>query len=144
MKIPSNLQDNGMSNFLKTLCSSCKACPNLITLDPGPEQCEACAHKLLKRSIKLDSSDSPLACGVKRERLSPTPLEHQLPTPPPETSVPQQTLLSPSPKTPAFNNHHNNTDDTNTVLSSSISSNGVGRFKFIQNHVDILCEAHYI
>lgn len=133
MKIPSHLQDNGMSNFLKTLCSSCKACSNLITLDPGPEQCETCAHKLLKRSIKSDSSDSPQPCGMKRERLSPTPLEKQLPTPPPETAVPQQTLLPPlaSPKTPAFNNLHNNTINhkTNTVSPSVISSNEAGRFK---------------
>lgn len=32
-----------MSQFLKTLCRTCNSCENLITLDPGPEQCDKCA-----------------------------------------------------------------------------------------------------
>lgn len=32
-----------MSQFLQTLCQTCNSCENLITLDPGPEQCDECA-----------------------------------------------------------------------------------------------------
>lgn len=32
-----------MTQFLQTVCRTCDSCENLITLDPGPEQCENCA-----------------------------------------------------------------------------------------------------
>lgn len=31
-----------METFLNTLCKSCEACPNLITLEPEPDQCAGC------------------------------------------------------------------------------------------------------
>lgn len=31
-----------MSQFLRTISKTCEACPNLITLEPGPEQCDKC------------------------------------------------------------------------------------------------------
>lgn len=72
VKIPSNLQDNenaGMAEFLKTLCTSCRACQNLITLDPGPEQCNDCETQNTKRTMKMsDTISSPPS--PKRERLS--------------------------------------------------------------------------
>lgn len=72
VKIPSNLQDNenaGMAEFLKTLCTSCRACQNLITLDPGPEQCSDCETQNTKRTMKMnDTVSSPPS--PKRDRPS--------------------------------------------------------------------------
>lgn len=31
-----------MSQFLHTICTTCEACSNLITLEPGPDQCDKC------------------------------------------------------------------------------------------------------
>lgn len=72
VKIPSNLQDNenaGMAEFLKTLCTSCRACQNLITLDPGPEQCSDCETQNTKRSMKMNDTVSTPP-SPKRDRPS--------------------------------------------------------------------------
>ena len=49
VKIPwkpnDTLSDAQMTQFLQTICRTCDACENLITLDPGPEQCEKCAEE---------------------------------------------------------------------------------------------------
>lgn len=37
------LTDHEMTQFLQTLCRTCESCPNLITLEPEPEQCHSCA-----------------------------------------------------------------------------------------------------
>ncbi|XP_055308025.1 polycomb protein Scm-like isoform X2 [Sitodiplosis mosellana] len=39
------LSDAQMTQFLQIICRTCDACENLITLDPGPEQCETCAEE---------------------------------------------------------------------------------------------------
>uniref|UniRef100_A0A182SYA7 Uncharacterized protein n=1 Tax=Anopheles maculatus TaxID=74869 RepID=A0A182SYA7_9DIPT len=59
VKIPAYIKQKGnagVSEFLEMLCSSCQACVKLITLEPGPEQCEDCfIHSSpLKRSIKTE------------------------------------------------------------------------------------------
>uniref|UniRef100_A0A182TRF7 SAM domain-containing protein n=1 Tax=Anopheles melas TaxID=34690 RepID=A0A182TRF7_9DIPT len=59
VKIPAYIKQKanaGVSEFLEMLCTSCQACPRLITLEPGPEQCDDCSlHSLpLKRSIKTE------------------------------------------------------------------------------------------
>lgn len=52
MKIPckpnDTLTDAQMTQFLQTLCQTCGSCLNLITLDPGPEQCDECAAEEAK------------------------------------------------------------------------------------------------
>lgn len=40
-----------MSQFLKTLCRTCSSCEHLITLDPGPEQCDKCAAEEQKELL---------------------------------------------------------------------------------------------
>lgn len=60
-----------MAEFLKTICTTCHACENLITLDPGPEQCSDCDTQNSKRSTKMgDSVSSPPS--PKRARSSPS------------------------------------------------------------------------
>lgn len=52
VKIPckpnDTLTDAQMTQFLQTLCKTCGSCLNLITLDPGPEQCDDCAAEEAK------------------------------------------------------------------------------------------------
>lgn len=47
VKIPSatNLSDEEMLRFLQTICTTCEACPNLITLEAGSEQCDNCSEQ---------------------------------------------------------------------------------------------------
>lgn len=42
------LSDAQMAQFLQTLCQTCGSCLRLITLDPGPEQCDDCAAEEAK------------------------------------------------------------------------------------------------
>lgn len=84
VKIPSNLQDNenaGMAEFLKTLCTTCRACQNLITLDPGPEQCTDCETQTTKRAMKMDDTVSSPP-SPKRERPSQSTADDTNETPP--------------------------------------------------------------
>lgn len=85
-----------MTQFLKVICQTCGSCENLLTLEPGPEQCETCSieeqkelqleeqqerkrhdkekkrHDLLKRTIKYETesdssnSDRPLKYTIKK------------------------------------------------------------------------------
>lgn len=79
-----------MTYFLQTVCRTCHSCENLITLDPGPEQCDDCAaeeqkealreqqeqiermEKIPKKSMKYESesdssnSDKPLKYTIKK------------------------------------------------------------------------------
>lgn len=75
-----------MSDFLRLVCSTCRACPTLITLDPGADQCEHCS---LKRTIKVEAvaSDHPLAKSVKRERYDETQQQSSSP-PAPMVTIP--------------------------------------------------------
>ncbi|XP_058061705.1 polycomb protein Scm [Anopheles bellator] len=59
VKIPTYIKQKGnagVSEFLEVLCTACQACPRLITLEPGAEQCEECmiVSPPLKRSIKTE------------------------------------------------------------------------------------------
>lgn len=55
-----------MDIFLTTLCKACEACPNLITLEPGPDQCENC-----KQADEQDvrKANEERAKAVKRPNL---------------------------------------------------------------------------
>lgn len=41
-----------MTQFLQTICRTCHSCENLITLDPGPEQCEQCSAEEQKDALQ--------------------------------------------------------------------------------------------
>lgn len=63
-----------MSEFLQVLCHACRACTNLLTLEPGDEQCRQCELKRSRSSTAAaatancdDDVDAPTA--RKRERL---------------------------------------------------------------------------
>ncbi|XP_055308022.1 polycomb protein Scm-like [Sitodiplosis mosellana] len=47
VKIPSSnrLRDAEFAEFLRTICKACEACPNLITLETGPEICDSCCKQ---------------------------------------------------------------------------------------------------
>lgn len=50
------LSDAQMTQFLQTICRTCDACENLITLDPGPEQCDKCAEEE-EREAQLEQEE---------------------------------------------------------------------------------------
>lgn len=55
MKIPwkpnDMLSHAQMTQFLQIICRTCDSCENLITLDPGPEQCDKCAEEEEKEAL---------------------------------------------------------------------------------------------
>ncbi|XP_058448446.1 polycomb protein Scm [Malaya genurostris] len=89
VKIPSCIRQKGntaLSEFLETLCTACRSCRHLITLEPGPEQCDACMVQSppLKRPIKTEpnvrsasppptAASSPKAASIKRESQNENP-----------------------------------------------------------------------
>lgn len=71
VKIPTAIRTNGieaLKEFLVTLCSTCRACKNLITLEPGADACDNCASNNLKRPIKLEQGNL-LPVSPKRPSL---------------------------------------------------------------------------
>lgn len=86
VKIPNFVKskgNKGLSEFLEKMCSMCMACPHLITLEPGPDQCDSCSanSSLGKRHIKLENSASPVVSPKRKPILdnetatSTTPIE---------------------------------------------------------------------
>lgn len=108
VKIPAYIrqkENNGLSQFLEILCTTCRACSHLITLEPGPEQCDACmVHSPpLKRPIKSEptvrsasppptAASSPKAAATSRE--SQQQQEHPRSPSPKRKAVEQQTATS--------------------------------------------------
>lgn len=54
-----------MSTFLHTLCEVCDVCSNLITLEPGPDQCDDCL-KAEQEQIRKQDEEAKTAASVKR------------------------------------------------------------------------------
>uniref|UniRef100_A0A182N571 SAM domain-containing protein n=1 Tax=Anopheles dirus TaxID=7168 RepID=A0A182N571_9DIPT len=77
VKIPAYMKQKGnagVSEFLETLCTACQACPRLITLEPGPEQCDACATPSPpKRTIKTEPRVTATAAAAATAAASPPP-----------------------------------------------------------------------
>lgn len=108
VKIPAYIrqkENNGLSQFLEILCTTCRACSHLITLEPGPEQCDACmVHSPpLKRPIKNEptvrsasppptAASSPKAAATSRETQQQQ--EHPRSPSPKRKAVEQQTATS--------------------------------------------------
>lgn len=111
IKIPSSnqLNDSEMALFLKTICRACEACPNLITLDPGSDQCDSCSkqeklekerkeremkkeekmneRKLLSNPVKkLEPKTEPKQMPFKRRRTSDTETDRSSSSPTSSTS----------------------------------------------------------
>ncbi|XP_037952047.1 polycomb protein Scm-like [Teleopsis dalmanni] len=53
VKIPSQLRnkdDESLAQFIQTLCATCRACPNLISLTATTEECEKCINNKKKHN----------------------------------------------------------------------------------------------
>lgn len=78
VKIPckpnDTLSDAQMSQFLQTLCRTCNSCENLITLDPGPEQCEKCTAEEQKELLleQQEENKQNKRESIKQEALKKT------------------------------------------------------------------------
>ncbi|XP_063696427.1 polycomb protein Scm isoform X2 [Culicoides brevitarsis] len=89
VKIPTAIRQNdneALKEFLVTLCSTCRACKNLITLEPGPDACENCSSSSMKRAIKQEPSSpvSPKRRSVEvasdeRRSMAPTSTTNNTP-----------------------------------------------------------------
>lgn len=44
VKIPysNSMNESELAQYFQSICSACKACPNMVTLEAGPEQCDKC------------------------------------------------------------------------------------------------------
>lgn len=93
VKIPGSIRqkgNNGLSEFLETLCTACRACKHLITLEPGPEQCDACMVQStqLKRPIKPEptvvrsASPPPTAASSPKAAATTREPQHDMPRSP--------------------------------------------------------------
>ncbi|KAI8118173.1 Polycomb protein Scm [Lucilia cuprina] len=70
VKIPSPLRmkdDESLAQFIETLCTTCRACPNLISLSPDTEDCEKCANTK-KRQLAQTGDCSSAAVPEKRSK----------------------------------------------------------------------------
>lgn len=58
VKIPSSntLNDIELVEFLKTVCEAAEACPNLITLEAGPEKCDNCCKQEKQQKVNKEES----------------------------------------------------------------------------------------
>lgn len=58
VKIPSSniLSDSEFVEFLKTVCEAAEACPNLITLEAGPEKCDNCCKQEKQQKVQKEES----------------------------------------------------------------------------------------
>ncbi|XP_054741094.1 polycomb protein Scm [Anastrepha obliqua] len=68
IKIPSQLRmrdDDSLAQFIETLCTTCRACPNLISLVPATEECEKCA---IAKKRQLSQSTTPPTSPVIPEK----------------------------------------------------------------------------
>ncbi|KAM7363805.1 polycomb protein Scm [Cochliomyia hominivorax] len=73
VKIPSPLRmkdDESLAQFIETLCTTCRACPNLISLSPDTEDCEKCANTK-KRQITHTSGDCSSAAVPEKRSKTP-------------------------------------------------------------------------
>lgn len=71
VKIPSPQfmkSDESLIRFLETLCTSCKSCPKLISLDPETDRCELCTTTKHKRKSTAESVDLPEKKKYEREQ----------------------------------------------------------------------------
>lgn len=83
MNIPSDLTDNkSLKEFLERTCLACMACPQLITLEPGPEKCPNCLTNSIKRKSESDSGTVAISPKRKivKEEINHTPNESAVPT----------------------------------------------------------------
>lgn len=90
VKIPTAIRQNdneALKEFLVTLCSTCRACKNLITLDPGPDACENCTSSSMKRTIKQEPG-SPTPISPKRRSVEVTSEERRSVAPTSTSSTP--------------------------------------------------------
>lgn len=70
VKIPTSnsLSDFEFADFLKTICECCDACPNLITLEPGPDKCDNCyKQEQLQGVKKLECQDVAKTQGSEKD-----------------------------------------------------------------------------
>ncbi|XP_018797839.1 PREDICTED: polycomb protein Scm [Bactrocera latifrons] len=88
VKIPSQLRmrdDDSLAQFIETLCTTCRACPNLISLVPATEECDKCV--ITKKRLLSTNSTPPTSPVIPEKRKTlgllsdkPHAIKQELPT----------------------------------------------------------------
>ncbi|XP_058840600.1 polycomb protein Scm-like [Topomyia yanbarensis] len=128
VKIPAYIRQKGnsaLAEFLETLCTACRACRHLITLEPGPEQCDACMVQSppLKRPIKTEptvrsasppptAASSPKAASITRES------QHESPRSP----SPKRKAVERETATSTTNNEPSSSSPAPSMLAVSVAA----------------------
>lgn len=145
VKIPGNIRQKGnigLSDFLETLCTACRACKHLITLEPGPEQCDACMvvqSAPLKRHIKTEPtvrSASPPPTAASSPKAAATTRESQQQHDTPRSPSPKRKAVEQETATSTTNNEPSSSSPpphpVPTPQPASLSSpTTVGKFCFV-------------
>ncbi|XP_005187263.1 polycomb protein Scm [Musca domestica] len=124
VKIPSPLRmrdDDSLAQFIETLCTTCRACPNLISLSPDTEDCEKCSNSkkrpLSQTSNATGSSES--STPVIPEKRSKTPSSSEKITIKQEVATSTTTAANSS----VDSSGSNNTGSSTTNATSTTNTN---------------------
>lgn len=58
--------DDSLAQFIETLCTTCRACPNLISLVPATEECDKCV--ITKKRLLSTNSTPPTSPVIPEKR----------------------------------------------------------------------------
>lgn len=58
------MNESELAQYFQSICSACKACPNMVTLEAGPEQCDKCVRQEQK---EVHEQKNLLKGGTNRE-----------------------------------------------------------------------------
>ena len=108
--------DESLAQFIETLCTTCRACPNLISLTPDTEDCEKCANTK-KRQITHISGDASSSAIPEKRSKTPGSAE--------KINIKQEVATSTTTANSAvdgFGNANNSTQVTSTVSTASSNS----------------------
>ncbi|XP_036674253.3 polycomb protein Scm [Drosophila suzukii] len=125
VKIPSPLRmkdDESLAQFIETLCTTCRACANLISLVHETEECKKCANSRKRTLTQSATPPSSPVLADKRNRQSTAAT-----TPPSEKIIKQEvgakSPVESKPKTPT----NNGKEPTNHQSSHSLNNNSASK-----------------
>lgn len=90
VKVPNsnNLKDAEFGQFLKAICEACEACPDLITLEPGPEKCDNCCKQ--EQKAKEETKQDTPALKSEKEEQKTRESQNQMDTSQPSLGLPEK------------------------------------------------------
>ncbi|KAM8703615.1 hypothetical protein ACLKA7_008267 [Drosophila subpalustris] len=150
VKIPSPVRmkdDESLAQFIRTLCTTCKACVNFISLVPETEECKKCANSRKRQLVQTATPPSSPVLAEKRNRQSKSATP--TPTSPAEKPVvikqeagvkaqqtqPTAKVASTKASKEEVNHNNNNNNNNNNSSSSNIGNSSKPNIKTEPNGV---------